>query len=226
MRGGKPLGHVVEERRQLGGNAGGAVDRSDGVDIFGPALLRDSEPVAQGGGQRRNRLGDDLAEHRRAEAAAEHQEVDRAAIDDAGIGSRRDRNDFGPDRVAGAHRLAFVLVPQVGNRLKRRCDTGDAGRQKAVRAAEHGILLMDDGRFAQRGRGEHRGDGGVASESDDREGIDAREDALRLEIAEAELNHRQTAPDDVAATDPRCIDAVGLHAGERAGQRGRPVVGD
>ena len=77
MRRRKLLGHVREERGQFGIDAGQVVRRANPPQVLGPALLHDREARQQRIGQRRQRRRHDIAEHPRAERAAQHQQADR-----------------------------------------------------------------------------------------------------------------------------------------------------
>ena len=108
MAAGQTFRHVAEEGGQLGFDAGLGEGGFRRFDVLGAALLGDPDPALEHVGQERQRLGNDLAEDAGTLAAADHQQMDLAAVFQGRIGQVANGCDVGADGVAGEHQLAGI----------------------------------------------------------------------------------------------------------------------
>ncbi len=121
--------------------------------IFGAALLHDVEAGAHGLGQQLNGGRYKFAEDAGALAAAEDQQLQRAAGLRHVIGRAGQRHRFGAHRIAGVDDLRHVLGQEADQREIRR-DQLHVIHHEAVGAAEQCVGRDDGSRdAAEDGRG-------------------------------------------------------------------------
>ena len=176
------LRQVGEERRELRLDAGRSVGLAHAVDILRPALLHDAHLAAHALRQRRDRRRHRIGQEAGALAAADDEQAERIVGGARRIGGPGRLARRRPDRVAGLHHLALVTAADAGHAGG---DGADARGEEAVGAAEHGVLLVDDGRHPGPGRRQHRRHGRVAAEADRGVGIEAPHQSPRLDDSRA-----------------------------------------
>ena len=200
------------------------VVRRDAGTILGPGLLADPQPRPQIRRQRGQRRRHDLAEHPRALAAAGDQQLDRPAGFGRRITCRADREDRRAHRVAGMHRAGLVGGAQPGGLGKAGGDAAGARRQQPVGAAEHRVLLMDQGRQAELRRRQHRRHRRIAAEPDHRRRHQPPQQAPRLHHPDRQLGQTvsrvQRPAAKLAGAHP-----VDRHPRHRLGERVGAAVG-
>ena len=106
--------------------------------------------------------------------------------------------------------------------------SGDRGRiagQQAVDAAEHRILLMQDGGDLERACRKQRRKGRIAAEADDHVGPELAVECLGIAPAGKHRAHR-FQPADRAAAQPSGREDMDGHAVEQAGNLGAAGIGD
>ena len=145
MRLGQPVRHVLDIGQQLGRDVERGVAVANRLDIVGPALLDDLQPVAKLGRQHAERIRHDLAQHGRALAAAGDQNLERGGLVKFREGHGAEPGDRLPHRVADQLDLAAMARLQAARLRDRpwRSRSRSSGQQP-VDPAEHGILLMQD----------------------------------------------------------------------------------
>ena len=155
MRIGQPRRHVLEIGRQFGGYGMVAIPLAHSVEIFGPALLGDLQPLAQRGGKHRQPVGHHFGQDAGALAAAGHQHPQQAFL-------AQWREGFVAQRqYARAYRIADQMhFPEMfgiepfdfgigsGDRI-------DVPREQPVHPAQHRVLFMHHGGHARALRRQH-----------------------------------------------------------------------
>ena len=220
MRGLQPGGDIGEEGGQFGRDAGLGIGGAHPLQVLGAALLHHGQPGAQRHRQPGEGRGHHVAEHPRAERAAQHQQADMALR--RGVALAGERRDGLAHRVAGDGGGGGGRHPGGGG-VAQRQHVGVAA-QHPVGAAEHGVLLVQHhaGAAPQRARAQHRRHRGVAAETHQHRGPQPGQDAARLHAAAGERQRRpggprQTAPGDAGAGDHEALPS-------REGGRGLATV--
>ena len=142
-----------------------AIARANRVDLVRAGLLHHLQSGAELFGQHPQPVGDDLRQDRRPLAAAGHQHPEDAVCVEVGIGSVAERQHLVAHRIADGH---HPVAHRRGHPLGVGRGGGDCARRagdQTVDAAQHGILLVQHDRHAQRLRGEHGGERGIAAEA-------------------------------------------------------------
>ena len=153
---GKGVGCVVDERGQRGLHAGGGVVGSQFVDLFFTGLVRDHRALRLG--NQRQGLRYHGIERARAQAATDHQHLERARA----TGKALLRCELGQEfRAQGiAYPLSF------GEHLGERGEYAISHtRQYLVGHASHRVLLMQHQRLTQQHRHQPAGEGDVAPQT-------------------------------------------------------------
>ena len=176
-----PGRYVVEKSTQVGGNPGLPIVLRHCREILRARLLADpqhfAQPLRQGCQSRRY----DVAQRPRALTTANYQQLDwpvgfRCLI--AGIANRQDR---APHGVSGMYDADAVGEAQAGSRGKTSGDAPGARRQQPIGAAEHGILLVNQGRYSKMGRRQHRRNRRVTTKADDDGRLQSTQQLTRLD---------------------------------------------
>ena len=166
MRRRQPLGHVAEEGGDLGRDLGLEIDLASGFKGVGPGLLLHPESRPDRLGQGRQRPGRGLGQDAGALAAAGDHHMDRLSRRGGDERTVVEGADVRPDRIADqtdprADALRDLL--QIG---EGRGDRADVGRQPAICAPQHRVLLVQQsGPPLAQGRQQGRRRG-IAAEAD------------------------------------------------------------
>jgi hypothetical protein len=181
---GKGLRGVFNKGRELGLHAGGRVVGAQFVDLLGAALVPDLRALA--GGNQRQRLGHDVIEPARAQAAAHHQQLQRAV--------RPAKRSTGPGwRSEGrAQRVAYPFAFAEHVREGGEDAVGHAGQHLVDHAGDR-VLLVQHQRLAQQ-HAHHAGrKADVAAQADHHVGLDAAHhlDALPEGLEQAQRQEHQ-----------------------------------
>ena len=124
-----------------------------------------------------DRRGYDIGHDARALTAAEYRQPKRVRCLRSGVGDRRGCDHCWANRIAGACRLGTKLRGALEHVRKADGDSVNPRRLKSVGAPHHRVLLVNQARNIAQRRGQHRRDGRIAAEADDRRGPRAREQA-------------------------------------------------
>ena len=151
---------------------------ADAAHVLVARLLDDGEPRAQPGIEPADGGGHDVGHDAGALAAAGDQKAERIA--GRRVGHRRCRDHRRPQRIAGQGRFRShcrCVAEHIG---EGRGDGGDARRQKAVGAADDGVGIVNEARYAAPHRGQHRRNRRIAAEADHGRGLELRDQLARL----------------------------------------------
>ena len=179
MRIGQPRRHVLEIGGEFRRDAVRTVAFAHGVEVFGAALLRDLQALAQSGREHGQAIGHDFGKHSCTLAAAGHQHAQQAILAEWRERLFTQRQDPCTNGVADEVDLFRVLGIEPLDFGVSRGDGLHAACEKAVHAAQHGVLLMHHGRYSRAGRGEDRGQRGITAETDHRARLETLEQAQR-----------------------------------------------
>ena len=194
---GKGLGRVVDEGRQLGLHAGVGVVGAQGVDLLGAALVRDLRALFHR--QQGQRLRHDLVQRLGAQAAADHQQLQRLT---------------GPARGKAFGRVRLL---QEGA-AQRIADPGSAGQgvwegrehpvsqpcQQPVCHAGHRVLFMQHQRPPAELANQPAREADVAAQTHQHLRLDATHDGQALHAGLDQPQRQQQ----------QCQPALAAHAGE------------
>jgi hypothetical protein len=161
-------GQVGQIGGELGRDAELRIFRPHLLDILGATLLRHLQPAAEMLRQQAEAARHHIGQDARALAAARHQHAEDAVLAQGREGLRAERDHFVPHRIADQMDLVLQARRQPVDPLIGGRDGVDAARHQPIDAAEHGVLLVDDGRYAHRSRREQGRQSGVAAEADHR----------------------------------------------------------
>ena len=161
---------IGKKCRRFSGDRQIAVGAAHARQILLAGLLHDRKPRAQGRLERLDRRRHHVGHDARALAAAKNEKPQR--IGDRRISRGRCGDDGRPHRITGERRLGGEPRPVAKHVGKGRGDGGDARRQQPVGAADDGIGIVDHGRHAAPGRGQHRRQRRIAAEADHRRGLE------------------------------------------------------
>ena len=171
--------------------------------------------------QERERRRHDVRHDARALRAAGHEEV-QALSDMIGIGERGGVDDRWPNRIAGHARLRLIDALEA---RKAAGDKADAGAQKAIGPAHHGVLLMQDSRDSEKPGGEKRRHGRIAAEADHGARLDAPEPEGRRREARAQGERRARLGERASLGGCRGGKGVNGAGGKILAELQRPAVG-
>ncbi|MCY1529321.1 hypothetical protein D9M68_644570 [compost metagenome] len=197
-------GHVLDEGRDLGFDRGLAITLRGDLVMFAPGLVEHLRP------QVRRHLGQgfrqQLVQGLGAQAAAQHQQARLAACQ--GI-ARRFQEQLLAHRIAGGAPLV-ALAEGIGEGLAH---AAGERHQAAVGGAGHGVLLVDDQRYAGQARGQTAGAGDIAAHAEHADRLQLTHDAARLEQRLEQLEGRLEQGLQALAAQAAHLDQVQRQAG-------------
>ena len=226
MRPGEPVGHVGDIGGELGRNAELGIALAHRLDILGAALLGDLQPAAEMLGSSRPRPSGTTSPRIDAPWLPPVTRIRKAPLVE-----RRERRfaqrerprrapDCRPASVLSAWRAASRSTRSIGGG-----DRVDFAGQQAVDPAEHGILLVDDGRDLRRAGGEQRRQRRIAAEADHRLRAMVAYKRARLSPPGHDRSRRLDPAERPAAQPPGGQD-MRDHPVEQPGNAGAALVGD
>ena len=154
MRVRQPLVHILIIGAKLGGNIMIGITLTHRVKVFGAALLRHLQTLAQAGGQHRQAIGHHFGQHPGTLTAAGHQHAEQSVFGQFGIFLIAQRQHFLAYRIADQMHLRCMFGLEPLHLLIRGSNRIYAPCKQAVDPSQHGVLFMYHAGYARARRGQ------------------------------------------------------------------------
>ena len=225
MRPAQPLGKVGDIGRALGRDPERGIFGAHRFDVGLAALLDDLQPVEQRARQHGDGGGNDVAQHRRTQAAADNEQANDAVLGQRRIAVLADRDNFLAHRIADQVALVGTGGRETADMMVGDRNRIDPSRHQPVGAAQHGILFVDDAGRLGRARGEQAGQRRIAAEADNHRRVEIADqvDRHRAPLADRQ---RRLHPADGAALNAAGGQYMRFQLGRRARNPEAAVVAD